>query len=125
MSGPLRIAICEDMQHDAELLSQYIMKTGVAAKTTVFTSGETFMKKYRKGLYHLIYLDICMAGMTGMDVAANLRECGDVVPLAFITTIEDYAFEANKYRSILFVKKPVTTDDVAHTLNVAEALRQR
>lgn len=125
MIEPLRIAICEDTQYDAELLSKCIKETGVAAKVTVFASGEAFMEKYHKGLYHLIYLDIRMEGMSGMDVAAKIRECGDGVPLAFITTIEDYAFEANKYRSILFVKKPVKTDDVAHTLTVAEALRQR
>lgn len=125
MSELLRIAVCEDTQNDAELIAQCIQETGAASKITVYASGEAFMEEYRKGLYHLIYLDVYMEGMTGMAVAAAIREQGDGVPVAFITTSREHALEANKYRSILYIEKPVTVDAVAHTLSIAEAVRQR
>lgn len=125
MSEPLNIAICENLKADSDFLARKIKETGAAVKICFFENGEAFLENYQKGLYHLVYLDIFMSDITGVAVAAAIRERGDETPVAFITISEDYALEANKYRSILYVVKPVTTEAVAHTLNIAEAVRQQ
>jgi DNA-binding LytR/AlgR family response regulator len=121
----LNIAICEDLTEDGILLVKRIKECSAAVKTDVFESGEIFLQNYQKGMYHLIFLDIYMNGISGIDVAANLREQGDDVPIAFITISRDHALEANRYRSIHYIEKPVTADAVAHTLNIAGAIRER
>ena len=125
MSEPIHIAFCEDLKADSDFLARKIKETGVAAKIRVFENGETFLESYQKGLYHLIYLDVYMSDITGVAVAAAIRERGDETPVAFITISEDHALEANKYRSILYVVKPVTAEAVTHTLSIAEAVRQQ
>jgi len=125
MSEPLNIAICENLKADSDFLARKIKETGVAAKIRFFENGEAFLESYHKGQYHLIYLDVYMSDITGVAVAAAIRERGDETPVAFITMSEDHALEANKYRSILYVVKPVTAEAVAHTLNITEAVRQQ
>lgn len=124
MDHTLRIAICEDLPADRELLIQRIRQSGFSAKWETFESGEAFLAKFKPGLYHLIYLDIYMAGLTGMQTAAAIREQDEAVLLAFTTTSRDHAFEANKYRSLLYIEKPVTQEMVSHTLTLAASLRE-
>lgn len=125
MSEPLKIAICEDLKEDSEILKLKIKEAVAEVSVRVFDSGEAFFQTYQKGMYHLIFLDIYMTGATGMNVAAAIREAGDLTPIAFATTSRDHALEANKYRALLYIEKPVTAHDVAHTLSIAEAVRQQ
>lgn len=122
MKDELRIAICEDLCADKELLLTRIRESGVPSRCEAFGSGEAFLKIFKKGLYHLIYLDVYMAELTGMQTAAAIREQDERVMLAFTTTSQDHAFEANKYRSLLYIEKPVTQEMVNHTLALAAAL---
>lgn len=124
MDHTLRIAICEDLPADRELLLRRIRESGVPAKCETHESGEAFLKTFKPGLYHLVYLDIYMDGLTGMQTAAAIREQDEAVLLAFTTTSHDHAFEANKYRSLLYIEKPVTQEMVSHTLTLAASLRE-
>ncbi len=120
----LRIAICEDLKKDRERLLACIRDTGVAAKCETFASGGDFLEKFKPGLYHLVYLDIYMPGVTGMETAAAIRERDEGVMLAFTTTSREHSLEANKYRALLYMEKPVTREMVEHTLTLAAALRE-
>jgi DNA-binding LytR/AlgR family response regulator len=121
----LRIAICEDLKKDRDRLLSLIREAGFAAKCDTFVSGEAFLARFRKGMYHLIYLDIYMNDINGMETAAYIRERDEGVLLAFTTTSREHAFEANKFRSLLYIEKPVTLDMIKHTLMLASALRQK
>jgi DNA-binding LytR/AlgR family response regulator len=121
----LRIAVCEDLKKDRERLLSLIRETGIPAKCDTFLSGEAFLERFKKGMYHLVYLDIYMSLLSGMDTAALIRERDEGVLLAFTTTSREHAFEANKYRSLLYIEKPVTLDSVRHTMTLAAALRDK
>jgi DNA-binding LytR/AlgR family response regulator len=121
----LRIAVCEDQKKDRDLLLLCIRESGVSAKCDTFSSGEAFLERFRKGMYHLIYLDIYMSKINGLETAAYIREQDESVMLAFTTTSRDHAFEASKYRSLLYIEKPVSPEDVLHTLSLAEALMDK
>jgi DNA-binding LytR/AlgR family response regulator len=121
----LRIAICEDIKADRDLLFSRIRETAIPFKCDTFTSGEALLEKYKKGMYHLIYLDIYMNKLNGMQTAAVIRETDERVLLAFITTSREHAFEANKFRSLLYIEKPVNLEAIKHTLSLAGALREK
>jgi DNA-binding LytR/AlgR family response regulator len=121
----LRIAICEDKKKDRDELLLVIKESKVPAKCDTFPSGEALLSKFRKGMYHLIYLDIYMSEISGMETARIIRERDETVLLAFTTTSREHAFEANKYRSLLYIEKPVTTEMINHTLTLAAALHDK
>ena len=66
-----------------------------------------------------------MDGLTGMETAAVIRKLDGDVPIAFTTASRDHALEANRYRSIMYLEKPVNAEDVTHCLQMAEAVMGR
>lgn len=123
MEASLKIAICEDSADDAKLLEEVIAQTTKTTRCSVYASGEEFLSGFQRGDFDLIYLDIYMGRLTGMETAERIRQLDDAVVLAFTTTSRDHAFEANAYRSIMYIEKPVTRKDILHTLEVAHAMQ--
>lgn len=123
MNGPLRVAICEDQKEDSNLLQHYIKESGFNVKCVTFKNGEDFYAKFKPGLFHLVFLDIYMRNLSGIDIARKIREVDNYVMLAFTTASRDYALEAQRHRSLLYIEKPVSQEMVTHTLTVTQAMR--
>jgi DNA-binding LytR/AlgR family response regulator len=79
----------------------------------------------------LLFLDIKMPGMTGLDVARALAEdwpsIGKPFPvLVFVTAYDQYALEAFEHAAIDYVLKPVQAERLKTTcLRLQAALKQR
>jgi DNA-binding LytR/AlgR family response regulator len=79
----------------------------------------------------LLFLDIRMPGMTGLDAARALAEdwpsMGKPFPvLVFVTAYDQHALEAFEHAAIDYVLKPVQTERLKTTcLRLQAALRQR
>ncbi|MEG1577977.1 MAG: response regulator, partial [Oscillospiraceae bacterium] len=82
----LQIAVCEDLLEEQQRLLTMIEKSGIPASCTTFESGEAFLQDYRAGKYDLIFMDIYMAGITGIETVTAIREIDEAVPIAFVTT---------------------------------------
>ena len=88
------IAIVEDEDGAAELLASYIRKYAASAGDGVQHSplckrrGISF--DYR-AVYAVVFMDIQMPGMNGMDAAAELRDRDKTVSLIFITNLVQFA----------------------------------
>jgi DNA-binding LytR/AlgR family response regulator len=122
---PLKIAVCEDLRNDAARLSALIGHSGLPAKTESFSSGEAFLEVFARGKYHLVFLDIFMGGVTGIETAEKIREIDKNVTLAFTTSSLDHTFESYRLNAYKYLVKPVDAADVAETLELALAKRER
>ncbi|MDR3321398.1 MAG: response regulator, partial [Synergistaceae bacterium] len=70
--GCLRIAICEDDEHDASLLEGYIEGSDAAAAVSVFSSGEEFLASSPYGVYDLVFMDVYLGTTMGVEIARTL-----------------------------------------------------
>lgn len=88
------IAILEDEDGAAELLISYIEKysavTGQKFEIMRFKSAVEFLADY-KSVYAVIFSDIQMPEMNGMDAAVELRKRDKTVSIIFITNLVQYA----------------------------------
>jgi len=123
MENPLKTAICEDRPEDAALLVDYISRSGIAAACEVFPSGEELLNGFFAGRYDLIFLDIYMQGMRGIDAAEKIREKDESVVLAFTTTSRDHALESYRLGALKYLEKPVKAAEVKQALSLARANR--
>lgn len=76
--------------------------------------GEEGLKKAEKEKYDLIFLDIKMLGMSGMEVLEELRKRENNVNVVMMTaygTIED-AVRAMKLQAVDFISKPFTPGEI-------------
>ena len=119
MDTPLKIAICEDTPADAELLLSHLAEIGIAAESEAFSSGETLLAAFLPGKYDLIFLDIYMGGIRGVDAATEIRKSDRTVTLAFTTTSKEHALESYRLKAASYLEKPVKLEDVREVLELA------
>ena len=124
----MRIGICEDNSHDAELLTSLISAFNDTLKADLYASSEQLLDVYAKGeRYDLIFMDIRLPGMNGFDAARKIhREYHDDRPLIVFLTISDqYVFDAYNV-GWDYVCKPINCDRIKKIFESADAeLSQR
>lgn len=70
----------------------------------------SFLEKY-KPVYDLVFMDIRMPMMDGMQAAKKLREADTSVLLVFVTRMGDYAIQGYDVGATAFIKKPISYFD--------------
>ncbi len=112
MELPLRIAICEDLTADRAHLTNILAQSKIAHEVSLFSSGEDFLAGYTTGSYDLIFMDIYMGGMTGVETITELRKQDADVSVVFTTTSLDYALESYRLEALHYLEKPVVAKNV-------------
>lgn len=89
-----RIAIVEDEAAVREQLAGYVQRYtrqyGTQFEVTMFTDGVEILEDYRP-VYDIIFLDVEMQHLDGMETARRIRELDSDVLLIFITNMAQYA----------------------------------
>lgn len=106
----LDIAIVEDREDAVQNLLSHIERLrkdkGIECQYTVFGNGLFFIENY-KPVYDVVFMDIEMPLMNGMEAAGRLRKIDPYVPLVFITDLKQYALKGYEVEAMDFLVKPV------------------
>lgn len=108
----IRIAIVEDEPVASETLKNMINKfMAENAQSTefgisVFSDAESFLGNFSD--YEVIFLDIQMGGMSGMDAAREIRKRNEKVLIVFVTNMAQYAVESYEVEAYDFILKPLS-----------------
>ena len=121
----LRIAICEDMDADAAYLHSLIENSGVAAHVSSFESGEAFLASRPAGRFDLIFFDVYMDGISGVEAARLLRETDEDCGVVFTTTSEEHRPEAFDVGAEQYLVKPVDREKLYKLLKKRLSRRRR
>ena len=95
----MRIAIIDDLERDARQLadqvSTYMSTHRIPADTPeIFPGGEEFLAGFIPGVYDIIFLDIYMNGINGMETARKIRLWDTSCHIIFVTTSSDFAVDS-------------------------------
>ncbi|PWJ47255.1 LytR/AlgR family response regulator transcription factor [Faecalicatena contorta] len=113
----LKIALCDDnsraIKQYAELISQISKKHQINMEISCFDNGEILLFHYSDVLKEtdIIYLDIMMGKIDGMETARRLRECGCKAQIVFLTSYEDYVYEAFDVNAVQYLLKENTSTE--------------
>jgi len=75
-------------------------------EVSVFSDAPSLLGDY--GSYEVIFLDIQMAGMNGMEAAREIRKNNEEVLLVFVTNMAQYAVESYEVQAYDFILKPLS-----------------
>ena len=91
-----RIAIVEDEATVREQLTGYVQRYtrqyGTPFEVSAFASGVEILEEYRP-VYDIIFLDVEMPHLDGMETARRIRALDSDVLLIFITNMAQYAIK--------------------------------
>ncbi|MCD8326513.1 MAG: LytTR family DNA-binding domain-containing protein [Lachnospiraceae bacterium] len=125
----MKVAIVDDLPADREKLQKDVdrwMKENRRESLTapvLFENGEALLEYVRstRGRFDIIFLDIYMAGMTGMDTARHLRAKGVDSCLIFTTETPEFAVESYDVNSSWYLLKPYSYEKLARALERCSA----
>ncbi len=120
----MKIAIVDDDERIYERLSGYMRELlGGSVIIHGFSSGEEFLSSFKCGAFDIVFLDIFMEQLTGMDVAREIRKTDKAVEIVFSTTSNEYASESYEVNACYYLHKPFGIERVRAMLeriNAAE-----
>lgn len=106
----IKIAIVEDDPEQAKQLEdnirRYSDEEDYPVSVSVYYNVVSFLEKYT-GEFDVIYMDIMMPMMNGMDAAHILREKDEKVILIFVTSMRQYAIQGYEVAASDYIVKPV------------------
>ena len=106
----IRVAIVEDEAAVREQLAGYVQRCtrqyGTLFEVTMFTDGLEILEEYRP-VYDIIFLDVEMPQLDGMETARRIRAMDSEVQLIFITNMAQYAIRGYSVGALDYVLKPV------------------
>lgn len=111
----LKIALCDDndilIGHYARLINNIAKEHQINIELSCFNSGESLLFQYIDSPEEadIIYLDILMDKTDGMETARKLRDCNCKAQIIFLTSYEDYVFEAFEVNAVHYLLKEDTS----------------
>lgn len=117
-----KIALCDDnalqRQLLAEILEEYYRRNCEKLELLEYDNGEALIFDAEDEEYDvdLIFLDICMPGMDGMDTAKTLREMHCGAEIVFLTVTADYALEGYEVQAAGYLVKPIDVKKLNYLL---------
>lgn len=111
----LRIAICDDDVIFCHNLEKEILNEsknlGLQANIDVFFDGYTLQESIQKGSrYLIIFIDIDMKQINGIEAARNIRNIDKTVLFIYISGFEQYLKELFEVETFRFLSKPLEKD---------------
>lgn len=118
----LKIAICEDVKEFANKLesSLRIWATGSGVNISVRKFNDGLPLLYcitENGMFDLIFMDVEMDKMNGLEAAAKIREVDFITSIVFVSQYEDYYKDAYNVHPFHFLSKPVSQNKVDEVMN--------
>lgn len=108
----MKIAICDDLEHQLlrikSMVKQYFELKQMHISIDTFQKPFDLLDAQANKPYDLVFLDICMPGLLGTEVAKEIRDRNDQTEIIFLTTSNEFAVDAFELNVAHYLLKPFT-----------------
>lgn len=113
-----QVAICDDEAANHNLIKQLLLIltkcTHFSFDTYFFSSGEELLEYYKthkSNPFHILFLDIEMNGINGINTAKQIRSLPDRdVQIIFLTSYPEYMMDSFDVQTFHYLIKPISNE---------------
>lgn len=113
----MRIAIVDDIAEERKMLRERLESQlnhrCLHASILEYESGEAFLAAAKEQTFTVLFLDIYMEGISGIETATKLRAFDSECLLIFTTTSVDHALDGFRVRAMHYLVKPYCEEDIS------------
>ena len=114
MEAVMRFAVIDDLDPERmqtlTLFEEYKDVRHISFFVDDFRSGEDFLASFIPYTYDIIFMDIYMEGLNGVETASRLRLTDRHCLLVFLTSSEDHMSNAFSVHAFDYLTKPLSRD---------------
>lgn len=118
----MKIAIIDDMRCDRQYLSDFLLRYAKEHNTTMrlsaFESGEDFLDSFIPASYDIIFMDIYLKELDGIETAQRIRVMDADTLLIFVTSTPAYAVKSFRVRAFDYLLKPYTYEELGEIMQL-------
>jgi len=101
----LNIAVCDDEKIIREQIKGLLERQEQDSDIELYVTGDALLASGKK--FDIVFLDIQMDGMNGIETARKIRGRNEETILIFITGLREYVFEAFDVAAFHYLLKPI------------------
>lgn len=117
----MNIAICDDEQLFLDTICHFIeewsKQHGKKVRLFRFTNGDDLLHTYWNEGIDLIFLDVVMPLLNGIDTAKELRSNNQMVPIVFLTASREFAVDSYEVKALNYLLKPISKEKMFQLLD--------
>lgn len=119
----LNAIIIDDEKPAIDVLKLLLEKTGQICVVGSFMSSAHAFSKVQNLKPDVIFLDIEMPEISGLDFAEKIIEAGIDAEIVFVTAYDKYALEAFRVNAIDYILKPLSSDAISKTITKLKKIK--
>ncbi len=116
----MKIAICDDLQPERAFLhsalTDFLAREGMQAELYEYASGEALLQDLVPGAFSLVFLDIYMDGITGVETARQIKALDPNCLMVFTTTSLEHGADAFDVDAFHYLVKPLDPEKLETVL---------
>lgn len=110
----IRIAVCDDspafLCQTKSMIDQWDAPAARSIVTDLFEDGDALLSAHNKHPFDIIFLDVVMPLLNGIDTARELREKDKTVKLVFLTSSREFAVDSYTVKASNYLIKSENPD---------------
>ncbi len=108
----MRIAVCDDVKCERQRVIEALNSIVPYYSIEEFHNGKDLLESHLLQPFDLIFLDILMPGINGIETAAVLRKNDAQTPIVFLSASEEFGIQSYRVHAFDYLVKPIEEEQL-------------
>lgn len=112
----IKIAVCDDENkicvNFRDKIISILKDINITAEVQIFDNAVCFFKELKQEKYHIVFLDIDMPNLSGLEIAEEMMNMINKPLLIFVTNQDALVYQSFQYHPFGFIRKGYFDDEI-------------